>query len=656
VNTPDFDLLSQENRSEIQEVVPVKTTLITITALLLGLLALAACGTKTPASTQEPTPEPTAVSDAAEAKTEVPATLEQDLALFQQAAAGSTQRLIGAVSTSCLETLVPGGRQFPLAEPDYDAKRPRDLGPFAEALAGFTSERASELDSLLAAKTVPDIQELMDDGQLSSAELVTYYIDRIQRYDVDKLNSVMELNPDALTIAAQLDEERAGGAARGPMHGIPVLLKDNIATGDQMHTTAGAFALKDWQADRDAFLVKQLRDAGAIIMGKANLSEWANYMDPCMPSGFSALGGQARHPYGPFDPLGSSTGSAVSVASNLTTMSVGSETSGSLIQPSRVNSVVGLRPSQGLVSRDYVVPLGPDLDTPGPIGRSLTDVAIMLTIMAGVDENDAKTSDAASLAGVDFTQFLSLEEAQKLRVGVIMPNQAAKQGLQGKQQLIKAVLGKELSEEELQALLAEVVLPELGGDPTAAIEALKAQGIEVVEIDDATLPPAVDTAQPQLPYGFQDAVASFFAGLGAPAPISSLADVVAVNNKDLANRAPYGQRFVEWSAETEMTAEEYERVLAVAQTIADNWIKNVLQTNNVDVLVSGMSYAGNAGAAGVPALTIPAGLDPKGQPQGVVLSGDYLSEPQLFAVGYALEQALKGRVEPDLDAVISTFP
>ncbi|MCA9871660.1 MAG: amidase, partial [Anaerolineae bacterium] len=258
------------------------------------------------------------------------------------------------MQSSCIEVLIPGGRQFPLPEPDYNAKRPLDLSAFGDALAGLTPERAAEIDSLLAAKTVPEIQELMADGQLTSVELVTYYVDRIQRYDVDKLNSVIALNPEALGIAAQLDEERANGAARGPLHGIPVLLKDNIATGDQMPTTAGVYALKDWHADRDAFLVGKLRDAGAIIMGKANLSEWANYMDPCMPSGFSAVGGQTRNAYGPYDPLGSSSGSAVSVAANLTTVSVGSETSGSLIQPARVDGVVGMRPSQGLISRDHV--------------------------------------------------------------------------------------------------------------------------------------------------------------------------------------------------------------------------------------------------------------------------------------------------------------
>jgi amidase len=575
---------------------------------------------------------------------------QKDRALFDQAANDSQARNAGAILQSCPEVFI-GGRQFPLAEPNYSSKRPLIFDSFEDALAGFEPEHAREIDVLLANRTIPDIQELMDDGNLSSVELVTYYIDRIKRYDLDNLNSVIELNPDALAIAAQMDKERNGGQVRGPLHGIPVLLKDNIATGDRMHTTAGTYALKDWQADRDAFLVQRLRAAGAIILGKASLSEWANYMDPCMPSGFSALGGQTRSPYGPFDPLGSSSGSAVSVASNFAAASVGSETSGSIIQPSRVNSVVALRPSQGLISRDHIIPLSSDLDTPGPIGRSLTDVALMLNVMAGVDKNDSKTSDASSLAGIDFTKFLSLDEARKLRVGVIMPNTQTGKLLAQKSALAQIVQGRELTEDEQTALLNEEVLPQLGGDPNVAIKALKSMGIEVVEIPDENLT-NVDTASLLLPYDFQYSIEEFFRGAGSSAPISSLDDVVSINNEDPANRSPYGQSFVEWSAETNTTAEEYERIHAVAIALATEWMNALIEQNDVDVVVTGMSYSGNAGAAGVPALTIPAGLDPKGQPQGVILSGPYLSEPKLFAVGYALEQALKGRVQPDLNATI----
>ena len=456
-----------------------------------------------------------------------------------------------------------------------------------------------------------------------------------------------------LADAAAADAARSEGNLLGALHGIPVLFKDNIATGGGLHTTAGAYALKDWQPERDAFLVQQLRDAGALIFGKANLSEWANYMDPCMPSGFSVVGGKTRNPYGPHETYGSSSGSGVAVGANLTTVSVGSETSGSMIQPARVNSVVGMRPSKGLISRDYVVPLGPHLDTPGPMGRSVTDVAILLNALKGVDENDPKTADAAALADVDFTQYLSLDEARKVRVGVIMPNKEVGDLLAAYRPALEASLGRAPTDAELQEIAETVILPLFGFNQPAALDALKAQGIEVVEIDDATLPwTDKDTAQPQLPYDFNAGVAALFGKMDG-APITSLADVVAINNEDPANRAPYGQSYVEWSANNTMTAEEFARVQATAAVLANTWMDTVLQQNDVDILVTGMLYSGNAGAAGVPALTIPNGLDANGRPQGIILSGPYLSDPQLIAVGYALEQALNGRVAPDLDATIA---
>jgi len=565
--------------------------------------------------------------------------------LLKNANALFMEKLLGTIPADCPEAL--SGRKFPLAEPEYSSKRKRSLKAFQAALSDFTPKRAAEMDILLQGRSILDLQSLMDSGRLSSKELVTYYVDRIKRYDIDKLNSVMELNQDALEIAAALDKERASGKTRSAMHGIPVLLKDNIATSGQMHTTAGAVALKDWVADRDAFLVNQIRTAGAIILGKASLSEWANYMDPCMPSGFSALGGQVRHPYGPFDPMGSSTGSAVSVAANLTTVSVGSETSGSLIQPARVNSVTALRPSQGLVSRDYVIPLGSHLDTPGPMGRTLSDVAVLLNAMIGVDAADPKTSDAASLANTDFTQFLSLEKAKKLKVGVMLFEQT----IAAKKTAMEKEMGKALSEEDLNSQIPMIV----PGNPNQAIEALKSQGIEVVEIKQADLPNSVDTAQPQLSYGFHADLDAFFKGLNKPAPMSTTREVVEFNKKDMANRAPYNQRFVEWSVNSEQTEEEYERLVGETQAYAKAWMKAILAKYDVDVLVTATSYSNNAGAAGIPALTIPAGLDVTGQPTGLILSGDYLSEPKLFAIGFALEQALQGRIEPDLEKTVDSF-
>jgi amidase len=213
-----------------------------------------------------------------------------------------------------------------------------------------------------------------------------------------------------------------------------------------------------------------------------------------------------------------------------------------------------------------------------------------------------------------------------------------------------------LSDEERQALLVQEVLPQWGGDPQTAIKALEALGIEFVPIEDATLPQLPDTARPLLAHSFKSSLDALLGGLPVGAPVGSLADVIAVNNEDPANRVPFGQAFLETAEADTLTDAEYDRVRAVAQAIARTWIKTVLASNNVDVLVSGMTYTGGAGAAGVPALTIPAGLDPSGRPQGVVLSGDYLSDPKLLALGYALEQQLQGRVEPDLDAVVSTFP
>ncbi len=369
------------------------------------------------------------------------------------------------------------------------------------------------MDTLLAGKTVLDIQALLDGGQITSEELTTYYVDRIRRYDTDKLNSVMALNPEAQDIARTLDVERVEIGARGHMHGLPALLKDNIATGDGMHATAGAYAMKDWTPDRDAFLVAALRHNGAIILGKANLSEWANYMDPGMPSGFSVLGGQTRNPYGAFEVWGSSSGSAVAAAANFSAVTVGSETQGSIIMPAGINSVVGLKTSSGLVSGDHVIPLMDWQDTPGPIGRTVTDVAVLLTAMTTPDPNNSETSD---LAQTDFTQFIAADAINGLRVGLIIENEALTQ-------------------------------------------VFEAAGIETVQVDPKDVPGQIDV-RPALEYGFQDSLNRFLATVDAP--IHSLADVVDINKEDLNNRAPYGQGYVEGSVDTKFTRDEYEEMKA----------------------------------------------------------------------------------------------
>ena len=539
-------------------------------------------------------------------------------------------------------------RTYPVPDPAQSVKRPLDFSPFSEALASFGPEQAAAVETAVQGKTVLELQELMDGGELTSEQLVLYYLDRIQRYDENLLNSIMELNPDALTTAQAMDADRAD-TEHGPLYGIPVTLKDNIATVGPMHTTAGAYALKDWQADRDSFLVTQLRDAGAIILGKNNLSEWANYTDPCMPSGFSALGGQTRNPNGPYDTLGSSSGSAVAVAADLTTVSVGSETAGSLVQPARANGVVGMRPSKGLVSGDYVIPLEPTLDTAGPMGRSVTDVAVLLNTLAATDPSEPRGADAAALADVDFTDYLSLEEAQKLRVGVVrfdvfgatIPGYA------------------DAAAEEQQQMLDAGYTPMLNGASMSVVEALESQGIEVVLINMSEFPGDVPNAHNAfMNYGFREGIANLFGDMDPPAPITSLADAVAIVNEDPAARAPYQERHVESAVATEITAEEYAAAVAEARQRADAWLAAVYEQYEIDVLMYGSLFT-TGGAAGVPAINIPVGFksdsetgEPTREPAGVIITGPYLSDAQLIAVGYALEQALGGYTAPDLDAAI----
>ncbi len=531
---------------------------------------------------------------------------------------------------------------FPRPEPAYDAKRVRDLSAFTDALAGLTEKRRAELAELLANATLLDMQAAMDSGALSAEQLVIWYVDRIQRYDIDKLNSVMELNPHALEIARQLDAERAAGTVRGNMHGIPVLLKDNIATGDGMHTTAGAYALKDWQPDRDAFLVQQLRAAGAVILGKTNLSEWANWMDPCMPNGFSTLGGQTRNPYGPFDTYGSSSGSGVAAAANFAAVTVGSETQGSIIMPAQVNSVVGLKTSMGLVSRDYVIPLLEWQDVVGPMGRTVTDVAVLLTAMTGFDENDPITQDAAALAGVDFTRFLAPEARQGVRVGIVVATDAD----------IEKMVAESDFEGADAASFRQLLMDSNKGMRQFG-QAFAALGFEVVEVSTSILPTASDL-RVVLPSGFKEAINRFLAELGDRVPVGSLEEIIEHNAVDLANRAPYSQGYLEDSQNPPLSDEEYLAAKAENQNKARAALVSIFADDGLDVLISdvGQAYA----PAGLPAMTVPLGYTENGMPVGLTMVADYLGEPALITVAYAFEQAMQARKAPDLAATVQQLP
>ena len=559
-----------------------------------------------------------------------------------------------AVATPDLDEDGCQRRVFPLAEPATQARRRPDPALLAAATAGLTDERRAVLDALLLEAPLADIQAALAGGRTTSAELVAYTLDRIARYDAGGLNAVMELNPQAPAIAAALDAERATAGPRGPLHGIPVLIKDNIATGDGLHTTAGVFALRDWQPQRDAFLVARLRQAGAVILGKTNLSEWANYTDVCLPNGFSAVGGQTHSPYGPFDPSGSSTGSAVAVAANLAPLSVGSETQGSIIGPARTHSLVGLKPSVGLISRSGVVPLVDWMDTPGPFGRSVADVAALLTVLAapgpeGIDADDPATAAAAPLVGRDFTRYLSPAMAGRVRVGVIAVTEGDVAAALAERQ---RDLGRDLTADEAAEVRNALVMT---GEGERIAAALQTQGVTVVFIPyEASFRLTAPELGQVLEYGFGDGLNRFLSGWAAGAPVRSLAEVATVYAADPTHRAPYGFRSVAASAATTITATEYAMLVEANRAGAQAAIRALLREYDVDVLAGRVGYG--YAAAGFPALAVPDGLNAAGKPVGVVFIGDYLSEPQLLAAGAAYERARAGRVAPDLDAILPTLP
>lgn len=270
--------------------------------------------------------------------------------------------------------------------------------------------------------TIYEIQRAMENGEITSKELVMFYLHRIAKYDQKgpRLNSILEINPDAIFIAEGLDYERKTKGVRGPLHGIPVVLKDNIETGDSMHTSAGSIALENHMASNDAFLVQKLRKAGAVILGKANMTEFANGMSTEMWAGYSSRGGQVLNPYGDGSLFvgGSSSGSAVAVAANLTVLSVGTETDGSILSPATQNSVVGIKPTVGLISRKGIIPFTYSQDTAGPFARTVTDAALLLGAMSGVDEGDAATYKSEGRIENDYSIYLDTAGLRGAKIGV----------------------------------------------------------------------------------------------------------------------------------------------------------------------------------------------------------------------------------------------
>jgi len=501
-------------------------------------------------------------------------------------------------------------------------RRPLDFRPFEDALGAYTDDDRCLLDQFIPEATAPQLQDDLAAGRYSGVDLATYYIDRIRRIDVPRLRSTVELNPDLLVDAAARDAERAAGQIRGPLHGIPILLKDNIGTGDRMHTTAGAAALSGARSDRDAHLVAGLREAGAIMLGKANLSEWAYWMSYIAPSGYSAIGGQVLCPYGELiDPVGSSTGSAVGVTANLAAISVGTETAGSIVAPSSRASVVGMRPTLGLISRDRVIPISEECDMAGPIGRTVTDVALMMTAMASQrDLRDRQSHRAEGIHGTDFSTYLERDALRGKRIGII------------------GIPADGTVDDEW--IIANSGLSEVAAAMTKAGAKVSAVRAPAFDFNGAGF-------VPEFNWGLREGVNAYLAATSAP--VRTLAEVIEFNDQDLPRFAPWGQdrlRDCLWSPLNEREARDLGRT---NRQQARAYLLGLMDADDLDVLVGidtlqSLIYP----FAGFPAIAMPAGLSIGGVPFCVTFIGRPKSDPELLGMAYAFEQASPFRVPPEL--------
>jgi amidase len=482
--------------------------------------------------------------------------------------------------------------------------------------------------------TIVELQQAMASGALTSRALTAAYLARIDAMDKQgpTLRAMLDLNPDALAIADELDGERAAGRVRGPLHGIPVVLKDNIDTADGMTTTAGSRALEGSIAPQDAFVAERLRAAGAVILGKANLSEWANFRSTRSSSGWSGRGGQVRNPYAlDRSPCGSSSGSAVAVAANLAAGAVGTETDGSIVCPAGANGVVGIKPTIGLVSRSGIIPIAHSQDIAGPMGRTVADAAALLSAMTGEDPRDPST--AGGRAEADYTRFLDAGALQGARIGVVRTRMAGYHP--GTDSLLDA-----------------------------AVADLRAAGAAV--IDSLAVPHHGEYGSAEwtiLLYEFKHGLNQYLAGLGEASPVRTLADIIAFNEQDRGRSMPYfGQEiFLLAEAKGDLTEPEYLEALETAK-LAGVGIDSILRQHELDALiaptgspawaidlVTGDHFLGASSApaavAGYPNITVPMG-QVFGLPVGLSFFGTAWSEPRLIALAYAYEQATRHRALP----------
>ena len=485
---------------------------------------------------------------------------------------------------------------------------------------------------------IESLQALMQAGELSSRQLVQFYLDRIEAIDRNgpQLNSIIEINPQAIEIATALDAERQKSGSRGPMHGIPVVMKANIDTADEMETTAGSLALKGHHPPADAFVVRKLREAGAVILGKANLSEWANFRSTHSSSGWSSIGGQTKNPYDlARNPCGSSSGSAVAVAASLTSVAVGTETNGSVVCPSSVNGIVGIKPTLGLVSRSGIIPIAHSQDTAGPMGRTVKDAAILFAAMIGEDPADP-LADIFPDSLPDFVGSLSKDALKGARIGVYRGHSGA----------------------GVDARVDRIV-----EDTIATLTSLGAEVVDPIEIDTEGMGKAQHEV---LFYEFKTDLNAYLEKSGAA--INSLAGLIEFNETHKDTVMPiFGQEdFLEAQTKGPLTDEKYLNALANAKRISQSGINNALKNNKLDALIaptrgpawltdhingdhsSGISSSSLAAISGYASITVPAG-HVVGLPIGISFIGGEFSDARLIQLAYAFEQASQARKPPLID-------
>jgi amidase len=486
--------------------------------------------------------------------------------------------------------------------------------------------------------TIADLQSAMASGRMTSRSITQEYIDRIHALDRTgpTLRAVLEINPDALSIADTLDRERKTGKVRGPLHGIPILIKDNIDTADQMTTTAGSYALAGSIALQDATIAGKLRAAGAILLGKTNLSEWANFRSTHSSSGWSGRGGQVRNPYVlDRNPCGSSSGSGAAVSANMCAIGIGTETDGSIVCPSSANGIVGIKPTLGLVSRAGIIPIAHSQDTAGPMTRTVRDAATLLNVLAGIDPRDPATSSGGARGQIDYTKFLDANGLRGARIGV------ARTKFFGYSDVTDKLIND-------------------------AIDSMKANGAVIVDPANIETAGKFDDSEfDVLLYEFKADLNNYLTALGPKAPVKSLKDIIDYNDSHKGQEMPFfGQEImVQAQAKGPLTEKKYLDALAsnlkmsrtdgidatmdkykldaiVAPTGGPAWATDVINGDHF----SGASST-PAAVAGYPNINVPAGFS-HGLPVGISFFGRAYSEPMLIKLAYSYEQSTKHRRAP----------